>query len=493
LAKGYALKYNKSFEISTRLVFLPMKSPKILLPAILLLFSPLFALSFTPSGFLEIHTINVQQGLSVLIIGPGGTTILFDGGNNDKGSGEVVPYLQSIGISPEDGLDFMIASHLHSDHCGGLDEVIEAGYDVKRNIYDNGSDYWTPSVQDFKDAAGFTSSGGSSKMTIGSDISLGDCASLTCVVVDGEVLGFGIVKDARNNENDRSIGILIEHHNFQYLLAGDLGGGSSDSACTNRRTLQVDVETPLAQSLIHNSEALLGTTGVEVLHVNHHGSESSTNSDIMNHLTPQVALISVGNGQQSNWNHPRKAVVENVLQSQAGCITAESALVLQTEEGFPTGSKTSFAGFCVGDIIIKSDGRMTYSLEASGEVSQGSVEITMAGLPIVLHLEEYLTTENLPGSPYSLLYQNFPNPFTCTTTIQYQVLDKDYISLKIYDVAGRFITTLVSDVKEEGVYTAFWNGVNEEGLNVPCGIYVYRLQGTDFRDTRKLTYIPNRM
>jgi beta-lactamase superfamily II metal-dependent hydrolase len=469
-----------------------MKSPKIFLPAIFLLLSPLLAFSFTPSGLLEIHAINVQQGLSVLIVGPGGTTILFDGGYNGKGSGEIVPYLQSIGILPEDGLDFMIASHLHSDHCGGLDEVIEAGYDVKRKTYDNGSDYWTLTVQDFKDAAEATSSGGSTKMTIGSVISLGNCASLTCVAVDGEVLGYGSVKDARNNENDRSIGILIEHHNFQYLLAGDLGGGSSDSVCTNRGTFQVNVETPLAHSLVQNSGALLGATGVEVLHVNHHGSESSTNSDIMNLLTPQVALISVGEGQQVNWNHPRKAVVENVLNSQAGCISAESALVLQTEEGFPTGGETSFAGFCVGDIIIKSDGRMTYSLEASGDVSQGPVEITKAGLPVVLQLEEYLINENLPGSPYSLLYQNVPNPFTCTTTIQYQVFDKDYISLKIYDVAGRLITTLVSDVKEKGLYMAFWNGVDAKGLDVPRGIYVYSLQGTDFRDTRKLTYIPDR-
>ena len=46
---------------------------------------------FAPSGLLEIHYINVQQGGSTLIIGPNGTTILMDAGNNGKGTSEVVP------------------------------------------------------------------------------------------------------------------------------------------------------------------------------------------------------------------------------------------------------------------------------------------------------------------------------------------------------------------------------------------------------------------
>ena len=62
--------------------------------------------------------------------------------------------------------------------------------------------------------------------------------------------------------------------------------------------------------------------GIEVLDVNHHGSESSTNHEYMNRLTPTVAVINTGSGQGSNFRHPRVDVVENVLMAQGDCITA---------------------------------------------------------------------------------------------------------------------------------------------------------------------------
>src|SRR5262245_16571955 len=79
---------------------------------------------------LEIHQINVGWGMSVLVKGPDGTTVLLDAGNTGKGSSKVAPYLQSIGITPAMGLDYTIASHQHCDHIGGLDEVVAAGYNV---------------------------------------------------------------------------------------------------------------------------------------------------------------------------------------------------------------------------------------------------------------------------------------------------------------------------------------------------------------------------
>ena len=94
------------------------------------------------------------------------------------------------------------------------------------------------------------------------------------------------------------------------------------------------METPLVQAIMPGgANPLLGPLGVEVMHVAHHGSESSTNFDFMNRLTPMVACISVGGGQPSNYLLPRKNVVENVLLAQAHCITASPALVLQTDDG----------------------------------------------------------------------------------------------------------------------------------------------------------------
>jgi beta-lactamase superfamily II metal-dependent hydrolase len=196
---------------------------------------------------LEIHYINVQQGQSTLIIGPDGTTILFDGGYSGKGTAEVSPYLQSLGINTSQPLDYIIASHMHTDHYVGLTEVINGGYDAL-NVYVNGSDYYNTYVQEFFDAAATTTAGGTTAMTLGQVINLGSGATATCVAVDGSVIGFGPVSGGQANENDRSICLLVQFGGFDYLVTGDVGGGSDDGACTGRSTSQANIETPLSQA-----------------------------------------------------------------------------------------------------------------------------------------------------------------------------------------------------------------------------------------------------
>ncbi|MBI2619069.1 MAG: T9SS type A sorting domain-containing protein [Ignavibacteriales bacterium] len=336
---------------------------------------------------LEIHYINVQQGGSTLIKGPNGKVILYDGGDETKGTNEVVPYLQSLGITTATKLDYMIASHLDLDHYGGLTEAINSGYDALK-VYYNGSNKTNTPIEEFKAAAATTSSGGVIAMQLGEIIDLGNGAKATCVAVNGFVAGVGLINGAHDNENDRSIALLVQYGSFDYLICGDLGGGDDDNSCTGRSTGQVNVETPLVNAIMPGgANPLLTSNGVEISHVNHHGSESSTNKDYMNLLTPTVAIISVGAGQGATWHHPRKDVVEKVLLAQASCITASPALVLQTEEGQPTGSGTSFAGYCVGDVIISTDGSSGYSITATGAVSQGPDERSGAGLPAAFSLD----------------------------------------------------------------------------------------------------------
>src|SRR6266550_8887778 len=90
---------------------------------------------------LEIHYIDVGWGGSVFLKGPDGTTVLLEAGNTGKGTQYVVPYLESIGVQPANGLDYIIGGHQHCDHIGGLDEVINAGYNVRIKQYYNGSTY----------------------------------------------------------------------------------------------------------------------------------------------------------------------------------------------------------------------------------------------------------------------------------------------------------------------------------------------------------------
>ena len=340
-----------------------------------------------PPANLEIHQINVGWGGSILVRGPDGTTVLLEAGNTGDGTASVVPYLKSVGVQPGQGLDYTIAGHQHCDHVGGLDEVVRAGYDVHRKNYFNGSSNTTSCTDQWKAVTPTTSAGRHVVPVLGSTIPLGNGATLTFLASNGSLIGGGHV--TVSDENDRSIAVLIKYGGFDFLWASDLGGGSADNACTGRSTSQTDVETALITAISPGgSTPLISTGGIDVLVANHHGSESSTNSTYMNRTRPTVALIGVGAGQSSNFALPRRSVVENVLLAQAPCVTAPPAVVLQTEEGSPTGAETSFAGFSVGDIRITTDGRSGFTVAASGRVSQGPFEGALAGLPRTFLLDD---------------------------------------------------------------------------------------------------------
>lgn len=84
----------------------------------------------------------------------------------------------------------------------------------------------------------------------------------------------------------------------------------------------------------------------------------------------------------------------------------------------------------------------------------------------------------------SKLDQNFPNPFNSTTVITYQLLTHGYATLKVYDVLGREVVTLVNGEKSTGVHTVSW-----DASRLSSGVYVYRLKVGDFNDVKKMMFI----
>src|SRR5438093_1637437 len=328
---------------------------------------------------LEIHYIDVGWGGSVFIKGPDGTTVMMEAGNTGKGTQYVVPYLQSIGVQPANGFDYMIGGHQHCDHTGGIDEVINAGYNVRIKQYSNGSSYASTCVDGWNAAAATTTAGAPVPMPVGTVIQLGNGARITCVARNGSIIGGGSV--AVSDENDRSIALLIQYGGFDYLWASDLGGGSD--TCTGRSTAQVDVESSVIRAISPGGAfPLITAGGIDLLHVNHHGSESSTNPTYFNMADPAVAIIGVGDGETSGWDLPRIDVVEHVLLAQStACVTAPPTFVLQTEEGNPIGSLASHAGYCVGNIKITTDGSNIFTVSADGAVHQGPNELVAASLP----------------------------------------------------------------------------------------------------------------
>ncbi len=82
------------------------------------------------------------------------------------------------------------------------------------------------------------------------------------------------------------------------------------------------------------------------------------------------------------------------------------------------------------------------------------------------------------------LGQNYPNPFNPNTDIEYQTSSVSYVSLKVFDVLGREVATLVEETKSPGKYLTKWDAVE-----MPAGVYYYRLIAGKFAETKKMLLI----
>ena len=83
-------------------------------------------------------------------------------------------------------------------------------------------------------------------------------------------------------------------------------------------------------------------------------------------------------------------------------------------------------------------------------------------------------------------FKNFPNPFNPITTVQYNLDQDSQVSLKIYDVSGAEIITLVNGFQVAGDHSVVWDGRNSAGVQVASGIYLYTLRARKFVQTKKM-------
>jgi len=84
------------------------------------------------------------------------------------------------------------------------------------------------------------------------------------------------------------------------------------------------------------------------------------------------------------------------------------------------------------------------------------------------------------------LWRNYPNPFNRTTNIRFALRYAKHTSLRIYDIKGKLIKTLVNEHKPAGNYSIKWNGKNEAGKVVPSGIYIYRIISGGYTSTKTM-------
>jgi photosystem II stability/assembly factor-like uncharacterized protein len=154
-------------------------------------------------------------------------------------------------------------------------------------------------------------------------------------------------------------------------------------------------------------------------------------------------------------------------------------------------------------IVLSTDNGNTWTRTDTGLATQWSMAITLFGSDLYVGswgqgvwkrpLSE--VTTSVIGTPESelpkvfALEQNYPNPFNPNTTINYQLSKQSYVTLKVFDVLGREVATLVNENKNSGSYE-----VEFDGSKLPSGVYFYRLyahptdakQTNDFVQTKKL-------
>jgi hypothetical protein len=113
----------------------------------------------------------------------------------------------------------------------------------------------------------------------------------------------------------------------------------------------------------------------------------------------------------------------------------------------------------------------------SGTVYMDALEIVEAE-PTGVENEFVPVTHNL--------FQNYPNPFNPSTVISYSIPNVTFVSLKIYDILGREVRTLVNSEQIIGIHNVQWNGDNNYGNKVASGIYLYKIEAGDFIMTKKM-------
>ena len=136
-------------------------------------------------------------------------------------------------------------------------------------------------------------------------------------------------------------------------------------------------------------------------------------------------------------------------------------------------------GHCINETVAK------YKISAkdlSGLESgySNEVEAIIIGEP-----PSKISTGNSPEIAYNYeLSQNYPNPFNPTTNINYQIKEKGFVSLKIFDMLGKEVANLVNETQDEGQYSVLF-----DASNLPSGVYVYSLRVNDFVQNNKMTLL----
>ena len=224
------------------------------------------------TGELIIHFLDVGQADSILLELPNNEIMLIDAGNNSDGR-KVVSYLRDKGI---DTIDYLIGTHPHADHIGGLDDVID-NFEIGR-IY-------LPQVihtsKTFEDVLLAVQRKGKKITPARAGVSILNESEL-------KIYFLSPIRNDYDDLNHYSAVIKVDFLNKSFLFTGD-------------------AEIPNEEEMIEKYGSSLKS---HVLKVGHHGSNTSTSEEFIEKVVPDYAVISVG--KDNSYGHPSALVIQRL-------------------------------------------------------------------------------------------------------------------------------------------------------------------------------------
>lgn len=234
---------------------------------------PVSAIAELPEEGLAVSYIDVGQGDATLIV-CNGEAMLIDAGVPEEGQ-TVVDYLTASGV---DSLVYAAVTHAHDDHCGGMDDVVDA-FPIG-TLFAPYTEFDSSGAFTYFEDAAAERGLYVTVPTIGSTFTLGGAA----------VSFVGPVGDWGDDLNDSSLIIRVDYGERSFLFPGDASDGViEDSAYIGGYDLDCDV-----------------------LKLGHHGSSTSTDEDVLDITTPGIAVASCG--LDNSYGHPHQEVVDLLAQ-----------------------------------------------------------------------------------------------------------------------------------------------------------------------------------
>jgi len=114
-----------------------------------------------------------------------------------------------------------------------------------------------------------------------------------------------------------------------------------------------------------------------------------------------------------------------------------------------------------------------------GAMKYMALDVTFTNAPVEIN-------ENDVAPSVAMLNQNYPNPFNPTTTISYNVTKAGDVKLKVYNVKGQLVKTLVNSTQNVGLNQVVWNGDDNDGNKVSSGVYYYKLENAGRSEMKKM-------